>query len=192
MGRLCHLCQSFDVKIFANCQAVSTARLKIVTSLQTHRHTRTTALVERYEYKGGPLRLRGNGAIAYRNLHVSCQDVRGRVTSKCALFRIVYMVCDLHSYAIWPVQNEVSAEGSLLRNRVLYREYLMYIFYMGNLKYTFSNVAPPCVGRGSGGSCVHSRRAQLNLGIAMYTCRERHEERGPSREICTKSFTVFN
>ena len=132
MGRLCHLCQSFDVKIFANCQAVSTARLKIVTSLQTHRHTRTTALVERYEYKGGPLRLRGNGAIAYRNLHVSCQDVRERITRKCALFRIGFTDYVLYSFAIRPVQNEVSARGSLLRNRVLYRESLMYIFYIGN------------------------------------------------------------
>jgi hypothetical protein len=82
-------------------------------------------MVLEYSYKAVLFDHEGTGQLAYRTLHVSCKDARKRVTRKCALFRIEFTVCVHCSFVIWPVQNEVTAEGSLVRNRVLeflYRE----------------------------------------------------------------------
>ena len=44
----------------------------------------------------------------------------------------IFFVLARCSFVIRPVQNEVSAEGSLLQNRVLYRKSQIYTFYIGN------------------------------------------------------------
>ena len=49
----------------------------------------------------------------YRLYHARMHG--GRITRKCALFRTEFTVCVPPAFAIWPVQNEVSARGSLLR-----------------------------------------------------------------------------
>ena len=57
------------------------------------------------------------------NFSLSMHDARVKITRKCALFRTEFTVCVLCSFAIWHVQNEVSARGSLLRKWL----------YIGNL-----------------------------------------------------------
>jgi hypothetical protein len=56
----------------------------------------------------------------------------GRSLGRAHFFRTEFTVCFYVLLQTDQSKNEVSARGSLLQNRVLYRESLMYIFYMGN------------------------------------------------------------